>query len=120
MKLQPKDLMIGDWVRRKYSRLILKVCAIEPPYIRAEDEGGQFHEDGIMPIPLTVEIMEKNGWEHCYDMWYSDEGVQLMTGYDGKNRLWWYISDNPVVPINFVHELQHIFRIKGIEKEIEL
>ena len=55
--------MIGDWVKQKHSGLLLKVCAIEPPYVRADGEGGQFHEDTIEPISVTEEMLKANGYE---------------------------------------------------------
>ena len=71
--MKAKDLMVGDLVRQKYSNLILKVSVVNPPYIQAEGEGGQFGEDTIEPIPLTEEILEKNGFEDIGDGTYQLE-----------------------------------------------
>jgi hypothetical protein len=75
----------------------------------------------IFPIPLTPEILEKNGWE------------ERPTGYvfytDGKryeNSLWYIFDSNTFVvnttefQIKYVHQLQHALRLCGINKNIEL
>lgn len=91
----------------------------------------------IEPIPLTPEILEKNGfirdplWHHC-DKDLDNYSISVQLGY--ANRIE-YIKiaekgkDN-VIPsertklylthIYYVHQLQHALRLCGIEKEIEL
>lgn len=61
--MEAKELMTGDIVKQKHSGLILKVSAIVPPYIRAEGEDGQAHEDTVEPIPLAKEMFEQNGFK---------------------------------------------------------
>ena len=80
-----------------------------------------YNIDDLKPIPLTPEILEKNGWE------------ERPTGYvfytDGKrydNSLWYIFGCNTFIvnraefQIKYVHELQHVLRLCGIVKEIEL
>ena len=57
--MKATDLMIGDLVRQKHSGLKLQVSEIRPPYILAECEDGQFHEDTIET--LKREIKEEIG-----------------------------------------------------------
>ena len=75
----------------------------------------------IEPIPLTPEILEKNGWEK------RPTGCVFYT--DGKrydNSLWYIFGSNTFVvntaefQIKYVHELQHALRLCRIKKEIEL
>lgn len=77
-----------------------------------------------MPIPLTQEILEKNGWEKGgYEEMVNitDEySFALQKGVDGKNAWWWELFSSPIRPINYVHELQHALRLCGIDKAIEL
>ena len=124
-----KDLQIGDWVynhrkwecpilsiRRDYDSEQYYVMVIARHY--GEEE---FRVEDLSPIPLTPEILEKNGWE------------KTPTGYvfytDGKkydNSLWYIFDSNTFVvntaefQIKFVHQLQHALRLCGIEKEIIL
>lgn len=136
------ELMIGDYIRQKHSNLVLKVSAITPPYVQCEGENGQFHEDTIEPIPLSVEILESNGfklvgdhtshWQICGDG-YDD--IQISGVPDPKHHVTLILNahkDSTTgtgygfyrmiydMPIRYVHELQHIMRICRIGKEIKL
>lgn len=134
--------MIGDYIRQKHSNLVLKVSAITPPYVQCEGESGQFHEDTIEPIPLSVEILESNGfklvgdhtshWQICGDG-YDD--IQISGVPDPKHHVTLTLNahkDSTTgtgygfyrmiydMPIRYVHELQHIMQICGIGKDIKL
>lgn len=140
--MEIKGLEIGDYVIQKHSNLILKVSAIMPPYVQCEGENGQFHEDTIEPIPLSVEILESNGfklvgdhtshWQICGDG-YDD--IQISGVPDPKHHVTLILNahkDSTTgtgygfyrmiydMPIRYVHELQHIMRICRIGKEIKL
>lgn len=130
--MEARKLMIGDLVKQKYSGLVLKVCAIKPQYIRAEDEGGEFREDTIEPIPLTEEILEKNGFEDIGDgtyqleekpCWFWVDFFKHTYGCEYDTSTYEYEDDEhrlKLYGIPSVHELQHALRLCGIEKEIEL
>ena len=128
--------MIGDYVN--YRGQIIKVTSLY-------DKGGS-NEVGwsdkesvwvngrcIEPIPLTPEILEKNGfekqWQDNYE--YSDDDENLNMTFFPKssnytNGAYDYIDIEKgcmtinEMPIEFVHELQHALRLCGIEKEIIL
>ena len=63
--MKAEELMIGDWVCQRESGLTLKVSKINPPYIEAEGEGGQFHEDTLRPLRATGDILTANGFTLC-------------------------------------------------------
>lgn len=118
--MKATELMIGNIVRQKGSGIILEIEEIKPPYIMAIGELGQFHEDTIEPIPLTPEILEKNGFV------LEDYSGDFMSGK-------WWTRDDFVIPenmidsvgrnnfnYNYVHELQHALKLCRIEKTIEL
>lgn len=63
--MKATELMIGDWVCQKESGLTLKVSKINPPYIEAEGEEGQFHEDTLRPLRATGDILTANGFTLC-------------------------------------------------------
>ncbi len=113
--------MIGDYVN--YRGQTIKVTSLY-------DKGGS-NEVGwsdnesvwvkgrcIEPIPLTVEILEKNGFviesRDCFN-----EPLQYYVLADG---LWINIIGENYFEgkLECVHELQHTLRLCGIEKEIEL
>ena len=89
----------------------------------------------IEPIPLTSEILERNGMhlynrktnslmEECNhsDIFEEDDDyrVELSLDYDGSIR--WTINGDEytIMPLDYVHQLQHALRLCGIEKTIEL
>ena len=93
----------------------------------------------IEPIPLTREILEKNGFtggeykSYTGDVWYlKEEGFRKigLTMSRKESTLWGEkikplspdsIGHNFAVPnIKYVHELQHALRLCGINKEIEI
>lgn len=113
MKLQAKDLMVGDWVyAQDYPTKALPKKVKPEHFVRSLVE--------FEPIPLTQEILEKNGWILEWGLeWNNDDAIDLMAEWE-DDRFWWFLGDTPVVAINYVHELQHVLRLCGIEKEIEL
>ena len=153
MALRSTDLMIGDWV------LYIGDDEPKPMYVNALTELNQVFllnskfdvsswilvgAKYITPIPLTPEILEKNGWYHgkfdgsygrkamrldglhkdklpdgvdnalSFAQWSIDEKFEyhLLDVYlwKGSVHLW----------IEYVHELQHVFKLCGIDKEIVL
>lgn len=121
--MEANELMIGDYLRTRFSKKIIRVKEIKQSCIYTEDNGYEYNE--IEPIPITPEILEKNGWvKNLYSVESYDneelECLSLWVGEDGKNKWWWHVGVELVTPINYVHELQHTLRLCGIEKEIIL
>ena len=120
--MKVKELMIGDIVKQKHSGLILKVSETVPPYIRAEGEYVQFHEDTVEPIPLTPDILEKNEidtvfktrYKGFYLEYHAEAGMIMLYVYNNG-------SFQPTgIGFKYVHELQRALRLCGIDKTIEL
>lgn len=137
--LKISDLSVGDWVK-------VKKCAYFPldkpnnfisnyaKVTEIEDENctiwlktnvGEFCASlkNIEPIPITAEILEKNGFENSGNYWtaYHDYGDYVEIFNDGDK---WYLSVNSVeyilCPLHWVHQIQHLLRVWGIDKEINL
>lgn len=111
-----KELMIDDWVL--YDNEPHKIQGVS--YGEVTIECWPKDEGDIEPIPITTEILEKNGFVNeevdpdellSYFRW--DNGDIHVSIYNNFN----YISD---LHIHHVHELQHALRLCGIEKEIIL
>lgn len=154
--MKATDLMIGDWVQIKdileYRKKGVPVC--QPLIVYSLYRGTitlgieeraevMVTEDKIEPIPLTPEILEKNGFRWTGS---GDSTGMLSTpwGFDGiryniyvglKKKTIEVHSAHPELRTDswrkvnkvllevcgcFVHELQHALRLCGIEKEIEL
>lgn len=123
------ELMIGDWVivHARIDRTA-KIETVDLHSVKTSI-GGPWIFDEIDPIPLTPEILEKNGWKHKYygiyrqtigetitiDIFPEGCSVEDDRGSPNLYRLRYHLP-----ALKFVHELQHALRLCGIEKEITL
>ena len=134
-----KDLMFGDWVDAEgYGRVKGIIIDEEDycPQVLIRDDVW-YPLNLIEPIPLTPEILEKNGFKECgkddtdgailYELGDDFLGVSLWVNIEpcllGIWRTWAGESLYSVIkelPISFVHQLQHALRLCGIDKEIIL
>lgn len=82
----------------------------------------------ILPIPLTTEILEKNGWR-TQNRWYYyldvAEGFISYIGIDFKHKsnkghLYVEVDGNNMVEIQYCHELQHLLFGLGLKHEMEV
>lgn len=128
--MKANELMIGDWVGSTVSGKAYQVLEIGDPFVLVDNPGGVWlREIGmkyriVEPIPLTVEIFEKNGWHKS-----SDGGWHTLTTKDniyleyhwGTSR----IAIREVLGVTemvflkgkrFVHELQHALRLCGLNE----
>ncbi len=144
--LSPDELMLGDWVNflidieggdTEYDPVneiyqpmqIVSITAWGNNDGEVESLAGVINDiDQVKPIPLTPEILEKNGFiKQAFDGWkLRTENYSIMwrTDYGEPNLIidsWSadYGKFNKF-GISFVHELQHALRLCGIEKQIEL
>ena len=83
-------------------------------------------KDNIVPIPLTTEILEKNGWKKsmindCAYFYYKDGLFLTYTSKDGK---FWFddfdYSSSICVELPYVHSLQHLLFGLGLNSEMEV
>lgn len=126
-KLNCKSLMIGDWVIYRGEPTI--VYEIDDYYKRINTEPDGYDSircieiSEIEPIPLTSEILEKNGFKYMTGLWYfrTKEIIPIQIVFKETNVITLSIKCTPV-PINLkhVHQLQHALSLYGIEKEIIL
>ena len=130
--MKANELMIGDWVFCTYPSInkpvrVTEIKTVGDNKLKVviyDDIRLVFNETYIDPIPLTAEILEKNGFEACG---YEELALEadefcfvLQKGADERNAWWWEMFSSPIIPINHTHELQHALRLCGIEHEITL
>lgn len=129
--MKANELMIGDWVSYignggREQRKVLEITSLRQVQLWDGKNMSSWFlvgEKYIEPIPLTPEILEKNGFTRYgqvytnLQQWVGKFGdkrksfVQdIRTGEWGMNDVW----------INYVHELQHVLKLCKIEKEIVL
>ena len=71
-------------------------------------------------VPLTPEILEKNGWEFDSATWIYKKGyIKVFKLLDDKTYAA-YIFDVRVFEFHFIHELQHLLFGLGINHEMEV
>ena len=78
--------------------------------------------NAIRPIPLTSEILEKNGWKYIngkYTLKIKNANyVVLEFTEDG---IYTYINENTMLfTIKYIHELQHLLFGIGLNSEMEV
>lgn len=118
--------MTGDWVL--INEVPKKVQAVDgvddeimadgEAYCLAED---RYHsEDKVTGVPITPEILEKNGFTN--GEFYAESHIedwQIMSDSNhlaARSERGWCID----IPCQYVHELQQVFRLCRIEKEIKI
>lgn len=116
--MKANELMIGDWVMFQGREIVCGNQIFSSEY------------DGciIEPIPLTPEILEKNGWkcktteistdvrgEIVKDVWFM---MQLLDGYGHWNMRLSKVGAGETfdlfIQIHYVHQLQHALRLCGL------
>ena len=136
--MKANELMIGDWVLKDMNYLeddpMYTRLDYQPYQIMTGDEIDVAIEtncigdaDVYQPIPLTVEILESNGFEkkgHRYGIYDDYFDFEMYEYNDGT----WLVSyhccemslPDEQVLIFHVHQLQHFMRHCGIDKVLKL
>ena len=105
--MKATELMIGDWMYC-YGKST-KITILTNADIIATEIGDVV----ITPIPLTPEILEKNGWWfNTEDMWLHDEVDFDIEKWDGRFQCY----DINQIKLDSVHELQHALRLCGLDE----
>lgn len=141
MKIE--ELSIGDWVCAKLAKWESDDADKTPPLRVKRIDGIERHNlyvdlfnpatntiehtafvEDLIPIPLTPEVLEKNGFKLCIinrqfeDRIWDSVAIRKCHTED-YYRLFLYGLRIGIKLCN-VHQLQHALRLAGIEKEIEV
>lgn len=153
-EIKISDLSVGDWIATESAQLAIEGNDIATAFVEKAkkpiqivsvlgDEQlvfGRIEElDGfttiylkaeyIEPIPLTPEILEKNGFVKSSECCWSKPSIEcacfrygtkywdIRTG--GRNRAY-RPTRISIDNILHTHQLQHALRLAGVEKEIEV
>ena len=139
--MKANELMVGDWVIHPYYKHPSKIVYFNGSRVRVEYE--EVEAESLRPIPLTPEILEKNGFEKSYSSILTADGYKKLPQYKYKNTT--QVQDicrnlitisysdleggvydiqcgigSHIYDLKYVHQLQHALRLCEIEKEIEL
>lgn len=125
--METKDFRIGDIV--KCSGRVVEIAALGNTGICILDTKSTFDSwvtcDNLTPIPITKNILEKNDWvlrkpnvyirdtkHHSFKITVGEESCEVrLSGYNG--------SDMYLFNIQYVHELQHMLWMFGINDKIK-
>ena len=122
--------MIGDWVGRVFDDKRIDYRQVD--WIRTGEIGMRYQKvwaiGCIEPIPLTAEILEKDGWErdidkeweynnshilpyYCYQWEKQNVKIEMYAGLEG-------FTISLIIGRRFyaVHELQHVLRLYGLNE----
>ena len=147
--MKANEIMMGDWLRLQYTDRLTKELVIKDfqayqirslgpaLFVWSFDAGCMDEVSNIVPIPITPEFLERNGFQHFHpenrkaEYWQTyipgggDINVKITYGHfrfriTGK-ALW----EGAYCPtynghLLYVHELQHAIRQCNLEKEIIL
>lgn len=125
------DLMVGDWVLD--GTQIAQITSITFGGVIETTAHENSNIEVIEPIPLTAEILVKNGWIEnpdipiaviYYTQKFNDGDDGLLWDFDVRIDCDpygdYHLMHNGVsfCYVNYVHELQHALRLCGITREI--
>ena len=144
--MKANELMIGDYISVKPSGMPIKIAAVhhkKVAYHAVINKLAWVRESLLEPIPLTQEILEKNGFEKSYSSILTADGYKKLPQYKYKNMT--QVQDicrnlitisysdleggvydiqcgigSHIYDLKYVHQLQHALRLCGINKNIEL
>ena len=122
MKLS--ELKLGDWVYAKNpitcEDMPCKVESLADCKILAGKIW--FKLDELTPIPLTEEILEKNGWKerkHSEYTAYENGWYELFrVGQEGSWAFCHY--DDFLASIEYIHQLQHLLWALGMDDDLKV
>ena len=110
--MKTTDLQIGDWYANSDGD-ICKVVKNLGNVVWGQGDDVSDSTDDPNPIPLTPEILEKNGWWYeIEDMWLHDEANFCIEKWNGKLQCY----DINQIKLYSVHQLQQILRLCGLNE----
>lgn len=131
--IRAEELMLGDWLKYGTFDTIVKVISLYGSMVNTNAATPLFPDD-LEPIPITPEILEKNGFV-IKKKWAQ------MGNFGDSPLIMWHFEDEPIlrhfkheleihqndtgkvhihIPCEYVHQLQHALKLCGINKNIEL
>lgn len=148
--IKPEDLRIGDLVRASHDCAFPKgtrcvVTDIRPEKALKDKKGivslSAIYDDDDGPwgawccyiegIPLTPELLEKNGFKEeqhqkdgtseWYDFYHYDLGINVVYEVAKKeSKFAVYLDGKKLREIKYAHELQHILWALGLNAELKV
>lgn len=128
--MKVENLMSGDWVIRKgVPSEPMQVIDFNTykgtVFLDFQGRGIIEKIENIDPVLTTAKILEKNGFVYQdlpFEGFYEGHGLQIHGGSYADGHSNWYIicGINTCMNVTDVNELQHVFKLCGIKKELIL
>lgn len=114
-----KELQYMDWVTDEHG-FPMQITNVGEDYAYATFEGNEGDpwefdnkDNQPKPIPLTAEILEKNGWWYeIEDIWVHDGVSFCIEKWNGKFQCY----DISQIKLDSAHQLQHALRLCGLDE----
>ena len=130
--MKKSELKLGDWILVggspiKINTLVEGIDELTV-YDDETNEIENYSYDGLSPIPLTSEILEKNGWEEDDEIWgidYTFGHLHIEFFSNGKEiEAMASVTDDRDVcclrQIKYIHELQHLLWALGMDDDLKI
>ena len=131
-----KKYIVGDWVKFLFEESkVIEVYEDGSYSMDSPNITGCPKEEELSPIPLTPEILEKNGWKlhkhhkrDSYDdvSWSSyhkpaETNISLILYIEEEAFFpFLYAQEISEKPIRYIHQLQHLLFGLGLNSEMEV
>ena len=130
--MKANELMIGDWLfyKGRFNAFPFKVEQINKRKVgyHAEPNESRMHYiilSECEPISITPKLLERNGFKKAQSLYFLQSenkrySYPFFIEYNAVNNCV-FVNDGMIpMPIIYVHQLQHVIRLCGIDKEIVL
>ena len=116
-----RGFQFGDWCCDKHG-FPMQITNVGEDYAYATWEGNEGDpwefddkDEQPQPIPLTPEILEKNGWKET-EYWHEYEDGNTIIQYSLSN-IWGIINGIEIehFKCEYVHQYQHLLRLCGLD-----
>ena len=126
--MKAEDLMIGDWVTfQGVPQQVTYLNLDDGERVGTTEQYFAQITECFEPIPLTPELLEKNGIKkdingRLFGEYFEEDKDYSLEISMRKDGIYWSINydEYRILKLEYVHELQHALKLCGIEKEIEL
>ena len=122
--MEAEELMIGDWVSwAGEHNLKVRGTAEEECWFGLDAVCDLIPNEELLPIPLTPEILEKNGFERRGGISYHKSIAGLIIAHWNDELCFLNYSKKNIpsimIPFHYVHELQHALRLCGLTELVD-